>query len=267
LTRSLLLSDIHGNLQALKTVLAKAKLYDEVIVLGDLVDYGPQPGEVIDELKGVGAVVLRGNHDEAVAYGVDCKCGEATHWLSVWFRENITIPVLSKSDRGFLAQLPLRLHLEAGEVAGEAVHAAPRNPLYSYLYPWLDDEEACRLATKPSLRLGKSGSRCSPPPLVLVGHTHYQFLRVVHGAVIVNPGSTGQPRDGDPRAAYAILDRDSGAVTFHRIKYPVEETIRVLRGLSIPSPYIEALTYMFREARVPPRSLRPRASSETQSLS
>ena len=93
--------------------------------------------------------------------------------------------------------------------------------------------------------------------IILVGHTHYQFLRYVRGTLILNPGSVGQPRDGDPRAAYALIDTGSGTISFGRVEYPVEETIRGLRRLSIPSPYIDALVYMLREARVPPPSMRP----------
>ncbi len=258
MTRILVLSDIHGNYPALRTVLSSIRGYDEVLVLGDLVDYGPQPGEVIDELRSIGARIVRGNHDEAAAYGVDCKCGEATHRLSVWFREHVTIPLLSDNDRGFLAGLPLRLNLEIAGRNGEAVHAAPRNPLYAYLYPWLRDEEACRLALKPALRLTDRDRGCPKGKVVIVGHTHYQFHRYVQGTLILNPGSVGQPRDGDPRVSYALIDTSTGTVSFNRVEYPVEETIRRLRELRIPSPYIDALVYMLREARVPPPSMRPR---------
>ncbi|MCE4619785.1 MAG: metallophosphatase family protein [Desulfurococcales archaeon] len=257
MARILVLSDIHGNLPALRAVLSSAQGYDEVLVLGDLVDYGPQPGEVIDELRSIGARIVRGNHDEAAGYGVDCRCGEATHWLSVWFREHVTIPLLSSNDRRFLASLPLRLNLEVAGRKGEAVHAAPRNPLYAYLHPWLSDEEACKLTSRAPLRLTSKEGDCPSGRIIVVGHTHYQFHRYVRGTLILNPGSVGQPRDGDPRAAYAVIDTSTGTVSFNRVEYPVEETIRRLRELHIPSPYIDALVYMLREARVPPPSMRP----------
>jgi len=94
MSRLLILSDIHGNMPALEKILESIEKYDDVIVLGDLVDYGLHPGEVIDLLKSIGAKIVRGNHDHAAAYRVDCRCGEATHWLSVWFRENITLELL-----------------------------------------------------------------------------------------------------------------------------------------------------------------------------
>ncbi len=199
----LVISDAHGNLHALRAVLEAARGWDELVVLEDLVDYGPRPAEVIDEPRSLGARIVRGNHDHAVGYGVDCRCGEATHWLNVWFRENITLRLLDNSQRRLLAQLPTRLEFDSGPIRMLAVHAAPADPLYAYLYPWLSNEDACRLLQRPSLRLarqrkaGEAGDGC-PAGLYLVGHTHHQFYRVAHGATIVNPGSVGQPRNGDP---------------------------------------------------------------------
>ena len=253
--RILVVSDIHGNLPALEAVLDAARGYEEVVVLGDLVDYGPWPGEVIDRIRGLGARVVRGNHDHAVGYGVDCRCGEDTHWLSTWFREHVTIPSLSRGDKEWLAGLPHRLSLP-GDPETTAVHAAPSNPLYAYLYPWLRDQEACRLLS-PSIRLASREPReCRARGLYLVGHTHYQLLRVVSGARIVNPGSVGQPRDGDPRASYAIVDLETDEATLARVKYDVERVIARVKELRLPKPVEEALIIMFREARVPPARLR-----------
>ena len=262
--RILVLSDVHGNLDALNAVLDDARGWDEVLVLGDLVDYGPEPGEVIDALRGLGARIVRGNHDHAVAYGVDCRCGEATHWISVWFREHVTNKLLSREDKAFLAALPEQLLLDLGGL-GEAlaVHGAPASRLYAYLYPWLREEEACRLLV-PSARLTPRGTgECRPRrSLYLVGHTHHQFYRVIGGAVVANPGSAGQPRDGDPRAAYMLIDTDKASITMRRVRYPVENTVRKLKSLEIPSPYIDALTYMLVKARTPPPGMRAGAASD-----
>ena len=252
MVRVLILSDVHGNIDALQAVLADAKGWDEVLVLGDLVDYGPSPGEVLDTLRGLGARMLRGNHDHAVAYGVDCRCGEATHWLSTWFRENITVRLISKNDRSFLGGLPERLRLDLGSARLTAVHGSPSSPLYGYLYPWLPPRELCGML-RPSARLREEQVKSCPRGLYLVGHTHYQFLRVQDGALVVNPGSVGQPRDGDPRAAYAVLDTETGRVVFGRVRYPVEKTLERLRGLGVPEPYMSALRVLLVEARVPPR--------------
>ena len=124
----LIISDIHGNLMASRRILEAVKGWDEVLVLGDLVDYGPYPGEVLDTLREVGARILRGNHDHAAAYGVDCRAGAQVHWLSVWTRENITLKQLSKADRAFLSSLPLSLELDLGDATAKAYHASPKGP-------------------------------------------------------------------------------------------------------------------------------------------
>ncbi|MCE4611545.1 MAG: metallophosphatase family protein [Desulfurococcales archaeon] len=259
MTRYLVISDVHGNLPALKAVLEAVRRWDDVIVLGDLVDYGPNPGEVIDELRSIGAKIVRGNHDHAVAYGVDCRCGSDTHWLSVWFRENVTMKLLGGNDLRFLADLPLKLALNVGSMRATLVHAAPSNPLYDYLYPWLDEESICSMLKSRNLRMRRleESARC-PKGLYLVGHTHYQFVRIVKGALIGNPGSVGQPRDGDPRAPYMILDAESGRIELGRIKYEVESVIRSLEVLRIPEPYLSTLKVMFKEARIPePTNIMP----------
>ncbi len=250
MTYTLVISDIHGNYPALQHVLDKAESYDEILVLGDLVDYGPMPGEVIDALKGIGARVIRGNHDHAVAYGVDCRCGEATHWLSVWFRENITFKLLSRNDRKYLGSLPYHETINVEWAIIEAVHGAPRNMLYAYLHPWLSDDEVCSLISKP-VRLKGGGKRCGPGKIFLVGHTHYQFARYVRGSLVLNPGSVGQPRDGDPRAGYALIDMNSGEIRLGRVKYPVDRVINKLEKLGVPNPYMDALKHMLINGRVP----------------
>ncbi|GBF08395.1 conserved hypothetical protein [Aeropyrum pernix] len=246
--RVLVVSDVHGNLPALEAVLEAAGRFDEVLVLGDLVDYGPWPGEVIDVLRGLGARIVRGNHDHAVGYGVDCRCGEETHWLSVWFRENITQKLLGDAEKRFLAELPLELRLD-GVLA---VHGCPRNPLYCYLYPWMGRESLLDGLRRPGVRLGRQGAVVEEAT-VLVGHTHVQFHLTLDGRRVVNPGSAGQPRDGDRRAGYAMLDLESGRVELARVEYPVERVVRRLVEMGVPEPYMTALKTMLLEARTPSR--------------
>ncbi|NOZ30491.1 MAG: metallophosphoesterase family protein [Crenarchaeota archaeon] len=250
MTRLLVVSDVHGNIYALKAVVEGVRGWDRIIVLGDLVDYGPRPGEVIDYLREHDALIVRGNHDHAVAYGVDCRCGEATHWLSVWFRENITNKVLSRRDKEFLSMLPLTSELEDSNVRVVLVHASPSNPLYSYLYPWLDDSSICSML-RPGLRLEGGARDCMNGGVYLIGHTHLQFLRTVGGTLVANPGSTGEPRDGDPRAAYSVFDLESSTISFGRARYDVDRVIGDLEDLGVPDPYLSALKVMFREGRVP----------------
>ncbi len=228
--RILLFSDIHGNYEALKTVLERAGKYDRVVILGDLVDYGPDPDLVIDEVRSIGATVIRGNHDEAVAKGIDCGCGERMHPISVYTRERISLAKLGKADIAWLNTLPYEVSLDLGSLGVRAVHAAPKNRLYAYLYPWLSNEEIRELLD-PELRV-----------LYLVGHTHYQFLRPLdNGVRIINPGSVGQPRDSDPRAAYAIMDAESGTVTFGRVRYDIEKVVSRLRAQIERRDFLEVL--------------------------
>ncbi len=257
MSRLLVISDIHGNHDALRSIIDNVERYDEIIVLGDLVDYGPEPGEVIDFLREHGARFVRGNHDDAVGYGRDCRCGESTHWVSVWFRENITNKLLGENDKGFLRSLPERLVFQLDSIIVEAVHGSPASPLYGYLYPNIDDQELCSVL-RPGLRLrDKSREKeCPVGKVFLVGHTHIQFLRTVKGTLIVNPGSVGQPRDGDPRAGYLLIDTDNDSFMLGRVKYDVEKTINKLRALGIPDPYYGFLVQILREGIVPPRPCR-----------
>ena len=255
--RVLVISDVHGNLPALNAVLEATRGWDDIVVLGDLVDYGPWPGEVIDTLLGYDARIIKGNHDHAVAYGVDCRCGEETHWLSTWFRQNITLELLDRRHIEILKSLPATLEINAGSRA-LLVHGSPSNPLYGYIHPWLDDDTICNMLSRPGLRLGgeqagKPARRECTGGLYIVGHTHHQFYRVARGSTVANPGSVGQPRDGDPRAAYMILDQDTGRMTLGRVKYDTSLVVKRLQELGIPEPYMSALRYMLTRARVPPR--------------
>ena len=239
MTRILLISDVHGNYEALKAVLndAHSLRFDEVVVLGDLVDYGPDPDLVVDEVRSLKPrVIVRGNHDHAVGYGVDCGCGPATHAASVYTREEISLKKLSSNDVKWLASLPTGDTLKALGFEGVlAVHATPAEELHDYLYPWFSDD---RVAS--SLK-GFEG------PALLVGHTHYQFaVRRLGKYLIVNPGSVGQPRDGDPRAAYAIIDDEATAIIFRRVKYDVNATIRKLENLVKVEEHLELLKKLLR---------------------
>lgn len=242
--RALILSDIHANPYALKVVLDDAPSYDEVIVLGDLVDYGPRPAEVIDEVRSIGAEVIRGNHDEAVAKGIDCGCGPATHNLSVLTRERISYGTLSKADIVWLDTLPYELSLGWGL----AVHAAPSNKLYTYVYPWMSNEEICRELVTGLRRLALRGCE-GVEGIYLLGHTHHQFLRrLPGGTTVINPGSVGQPRDWDPRAAYALLEVDGDVVSsieFRRVRYDVDALVRDLRELLGPGKEFEDLAQIY----------------------
>ncbi len=246
--RILLLSDIHGNSDALKQVLENAPRHDAVWVLGDLVDYGPEPHVVIDMIRNLKPeIIVRGNHDHAVAFNTDCLCSPKTHELSVYTRENISYKLLSREHIEWLRLLPVRREVSIGDVEIYLVHGSPRNPLYGYFYPDMN-RELMKLYLTPSIMAVRP--RIVGADIVVVGHTHIVLDIMVDSVRVINPGSVGQPRDGDNRASYAILDLDKKEFISYRVKYPVENTLRKLRSLEIEEKYYKWLERILLNARV-----------------
>jgi diadenosine tetraphosphatase ApaH/serine/threonine PP2A family protein phosphatase len=230
--RVAVVSDIHSNLHALEAVLAAidAEPPDELWCLGDLVGYGPRPNECCATIAERADVCLAGNHDLAVRGTIDLEefGGEAAV-AAGWTRD-----VLAPEAQELLDRLE-----PAGAAHGVSLyHGSARDPIWEYV---LSDEGA--LAT---LELADS-------PLVLVGHSHVA-LRVVQSGdeldggvapadteldvgdvrALLNPGSVGQPRDGDPRAAYLLLDLDTQHASFRRVEYDVERTQHEMRDAGLP---------------------------------
>ncbi|MGQ4832369.1 MAG: metallophosphoesterase family protein [Candidatus Asgardarchaeia archaeon] len=243
----LILSDIHANLEALNAIIDEVKNYDKILFLGDAVDYGPNPNEVIEFLRENKALWVRGNHDNAVAYGVDCHCGKKTHELSVYTRENISNKLISQENKEFLRKLSEKLILDIDGVKFYLVHAAPSNPLYEYLYPWYEEEKFLNAL----FERGLLNKKIPEVNVFLIGHTHYQFSKKISKYIIINPGSVGQPRDGDARASYATFDTDSHEFKLHRTRYPLEETIRKLRKLIKDKSVFSKLAAILREGKIP----------------
>ncbi len=240
--RWLIISDAHGNYDALRRVLDSER-YDEVIFLGDAVDYGPQPAETLDLLREVGSILLKGNHDAAAAHGISCMCREELRPLSEYTRANVTLKILSKEDLKFLARLPDKAEPLLGELRTYAVHASPRDRLYGYVMPDMSDEEL----EEQMHELGLAGPRKLDHELVLLGHTHRAMVRELNSK-IVNPGSVGQPRDGDPRASYALLE--DGRLELRRISYDVEGVISKLRGLRLEKWAEDQLVHILRNGSI-----------------
>jgi len=228
----LVLSDVHGNTDALKKVLESVSDWDEIWVLGDLVDYGPDPDETIDIIRSLDPeIVLQGNHDHAVAYGVDCRCGEKTHDLSVYTRMNISMKKLSKEQISWLRSLSPRRDIRIKDHDMILVHGSPRNPLYDYLHPDLPREKIIEMLTSPSIRLSSSKKMKIFNGIIVAGHTHIPTDLVIEGVRILNPGSVGQPRDGDPRASAGLLDVENMIFKIIRVEYDIENVLRKLRTL------------------------------------
>lgn len=217
--RILFISDIHGNKEALDTVLQIS--HDEVICLGDIADYGPSPAECINHIMENNIQTVLGNHDAAVGSGIDCGCGYTYKHLSVATRE-YTWNAIGESHREFLRQLPFEIKKEYGGKKLYMTHGSPRSN-YEYIKPDTPEAEVCEMLTGIDT------------DFLLVGHSHIPFIRVVNGITIINPGSVGQPRDNDPRASCVIFDTDTMQAEIIRCDYDIDTTCRMIEG-KMPHP-------------------------------
>ncbi len=246
--RVLILSDVHGNYDALRAVLEGAGRWDYLWILGDLVDYGPEPHLVVDAIRELRPdLVIMGNHDHAVAYGADCRCAPELHELSEYTRRAVSLRLVSEDQVEWLKSLPTARELEIGSSRVLAVHGSPRNRLYGYLLPTLPREEIL-LALTPSPYAARP--RPVSADLVVVGHTHLQAEFGVGSTRVLNPGSVGQPRDGDPRAAYAVFNAETMEVEFRRVEYDVRRVVEKLKSLGIDPRHLARLAEILLSGRV-----------------
>ena len=241
--RFLILSDIHANREALEAVLAHAEgLYDRILCAGDLVDYGADPDAVVDWARRQAPVLVRGNHDKVCAGLEDMEWfSPAARVSAVWTQES-----LSAANLEYLRNLP------RGPLAIDGFQILHGSPL--------DEDEYV---------LDMSDARMIWPyldcPLSFFGHSHMQggflALRGEFEAIpgvspvsdervfeipkdcvcLANPGSVGQPRDGDPRAAYLIYSDEEGLLRYRRVRYDVEAAQKKIRGAGLPRSLADRL--------------------------
>ena len=237
--RIAVLSDVHANLPALEAVRADLTDVDQVWVLGDIVGYGPQPNEVIAVLQEMGARSVMGNHDGAAIGQVDVS----------WFNPDAaraiawTGEVIDDNARAYLATLPeVR---RDGDLT--AVHGSPRDPTWEYITG--PDVAGANLASFDTR-------------ICLHGHTHVPIVfrareesmdvvpaspgapvTIAEGRLLLNPGSVGQPRDGDPASSYVVIDTQAGTAEFRRVSYDVDRTQRLMRDVDLPARLVERLRY------------------------
>ncbi len=217
-----IISDIHGNLAALKAL--PEHNFDELWCMGDLVDYGPNPHEVVEWVKQQAKIAVRGNHDHAAGFSVDPHCSAPFKKLA----ENtlrFTQAVCTQDDFAYLRSLPVRQEPTIDSTRFYVVHAMPSDPLFGY-------------CPSESERWKQEVAGISAD-VVLVGHTHTPFVRRESNTTILNPGSLGQPKTGRPNACYAVWE--DGRITLNEYEYPVGETVRGIQGMPIPKDEQEAL--------------------------
>ncbi|WP_188311909.1 metallophosphoesterase family protein [Salinarimonas soli] len=209
----LILSDIHANHDALRAV---PEDYDELWVLGDLVNYGPEPAEAVAWVRARASLVVQGNHDHAVAHDDDTTWSPRYRALSEATRR-YTSSVLSTADKAYLGSLPERAEAEREGTTFHLLHGTPADPLRGR---WPADETAWA-----ALLAGIEAD------VLLCGHSHVPMLKQVGGKVVLNPGSVGQPRNGRAGGSYAVWQ--DGTFTLRAFEYPVEDTIGKIDALPL----------------------------------
>jgi putative phosphoesterase len=224
----LILSDIHANWYALEAILA-SESYDALIFLGDAVDFGPNPKECVRFLmeSPTGRFHgVRGDHDHALAYGINCRCSKELSELSSKTREWGEGFITGK-EVGFLRRLPFDSHVTLDGLSFHLVHGSPSDRLYKTINPnpgefEIEDE------------FGDINT-----DFILAGHSHKPYIKHSGKTTILNPGSVGQPRDFNPRASYAVIE--NGEATIKRTKYDIEKTVKDLGKSSLPKDVIREL--------------------------
>lgn len=229
--RLLLIADIHANLEALQAVLDVP--HDWAICLGDIVDYGPDPDRCIDLLQKKNIPTIRGNHDNAVAFKVDCQCGYKYKHLSIATRE-YTWEILDRFRMEYLQKLPLLIKEEIDGKRLYLTHASPRS-MFEYIKPETPDEDIVAMLAEPMEPVDAE--------FLVVGHSHIPMNRKFGALKIINPGSVGQPRDGDVRAGCAVLDTETGEMEFLRLEYDIDA---VCAKIEERMPHAEELTGILR---------------------
>ena len=238
--KALIVSDVHSNLEAFAAVIQAAGRFDEIWSLGDLVGYGPDPAAVIDLLSAHPHRAVVGNHDLTCVGALSLRdfnpyAAAANRWTS---------ETLDANRQAFLASQPRTLELDDHDFT--LVHGSPRDPVWEYVV---------------STREARAGFNYMETDRCLLGHTHvpvifhearwgrvetekprYDVPYFLDGKrLIVNPGSVGQPRDYDPRAAFALYDSDVQTITHRRVQYDIPQTQRKMADANLPDFLIDRL--------------------------
>jgi putative phosphoesterase len=223
----LILSDIQANWPALEAVLHTEGTWDAVAFCGDVVDYGPHPVECLHWVAEHAEFRVRDNHDNALAFGLDCHCmgsyREASLATRAWHRT-----LLAPDDLAFLRGLPTLDWFEWGGRHFRMSHATPQGDLFEYLALNEWDQRVKDLESD----------------FVLLGHTHIQNMRRFGRVSVVNPGSAGLNRDGSGEACYAVYDGED--LSLKRVAYDVERTLAALRSAPLPRSVICKLEFTLR---------------------
>jgi predicted phosphodiesterase len=234
--RVLIISDIHANYTALEAVLKDASEADETWCLGDLVGYGPDPNAVVEEVRDIpNLTCILGNHDMAAIGKMPLEAFNGDARRSLAYHEK----VLSASNMDFMRSLSANI-----KVCGEATlaHGSPRDPLWEYILNALSARINFEHFETPWCFVGHSHIQCmfalnEKSDRVTLDQTKPDSTITLRPKLILNPGSVGQPRDRDPRAAYAIYDTEALTWTPRRVTYNISEVQERIREAGLPEKH------------------------------
>lgn len=223
------LSDIHSNLPALEAVLADIALVglEARYVLGDLVGYAPWPNEVLELLQAEGIPTVMGNYDEGTGFDADeCGCAYINPTEKALGDQSFAWTKVHTSDanKAWLRSLPREIRFEADGRRYLLVHGSPRR-INEYLYEDKPDSTFARIA---------AGANAD---VIVSGHIHRPYDKTVGSARFINDGSAGKPKDGDPRACWALLDTATGDIEFRRVEYDVERVAQAILASDLPDEF------------------------------
>ena len=212
------IADIHSNLAALKAVLKDMPRVDKIICAGDLVGYAAEPNEVVELAQRKKILSVLGDHDNSSSIGDVKRYDSIAAQAITWTFEN-----LEEGNKKHLRNLPRKLDLKIGGGRILVVHGSPRDPLFDCVFPDISNHALLDLV------------KGVDADIVVLGHTHIPMKRVIHGKLIINPGSVGQPRDRDPRASYMVLRINGDMEVEHKkVDYEINETAEKIKSAGLP---------------------------------
>jgi putative phosphoesterase len=211
------LSDVHSNLEALEAA-SKNLDANKILVLGDSIGYGANPNEVLDWLQRNKCICIKGNHEEAVISGETGWFNPFAARAILWTRQKIT-----SANMNFIKSLEAKKIVAVGGLKIVMCHGSPNDPLYEYVYKETHEHLF-------DYYLQKENSN-----VIAMGHTHLPYLWVGNNGTVLNPGSVGQPRDGDKRASFATMDVEDGVlVEHHRVEYDIPSAAKKILDAGLP---------------------------------
>jgi diadenosine tetraphosphatase ApaH/serine/threonine PP2A family protein phosphatase len=241
--RIVIVSDIHSNLVAAEAVLAAAGSYDALWCLGDTIGYGPRPNECIDLMRAQASVAITGNHDLACLGKIDLHdFNPDARKANIWNGDQLT-----PECRAWIEPLPPQQAIDERFIVA---HGSPREPIWEYLLMHEQAmanfaefaQQACFIGhshVQLAFRLRPGMERCER----FLGEAGMTVDLEPDVRYFINPGSVGQPRDKDPRAAYALLDTAANSLRFHRVEYDIPRTQRQMADASLPLALIRRLEF------------------------